>query len=826
MNMPDYIDRYRVVDFLGHGGFADVYLAHDPKLKRQVAVKLLHQAAIDRSSPNASMKSARERFVQEVEMLVTLEFDGVVRLYDYGEFDQRPYLVMQYMAGGTLAQRLDAGILSLADTAVILNRLCASLAKVHQRGIIHRDLKPQNILFDADGSPYLGDFGIAQLAATNNPTATIGTPGYMAPEQFEERPLTIQTDIYQMGVILFQLMTGSLPFEATTHAALIHKILEQPPPAIKEYDAKLDARFDQLFQIALAKDAGSRYGTAVSLADHFSQIVQTPTPVQEPIPQVPLAEEALVSPPKTENKRSLNWVWGGLLLLLLLLFGLGLLWPQLSTLFTERDGMAALVPQAGEQQQGVMVILVTATAVATDESLTVSEQQQPEPTPSPIATEMPQIMPTESDTATPTLVVATATPEPMATAFVLGMNTANVLSRRLSGLIVVDGNLEDWAMPPVTSSEHIVYQHPDWDESDDLFVNWLLTWDASYLYLGVAVLDDTHVQTETGNRIFRGDSVSLQIDTDRDGDLSDFISPDDFQIDISPGDFETIPPSAVQYQGTDSRGLQEITTNILVGAQKADFGYLLEAAIPWSSLNMTPVDGQIIGLALNATDDDNPETDIQELFISNVAGRDYNNPSSWGTLTLRDSTAVSALPVPTMTLASSSASSLMVEDFEYEDASILDELYWVNSPGNEISLQLGSTPHLFSGQSSLRVEYDVRIETGDFVGIERNLTAPMDWSEYDTVCFWIENPSFSGFFIFQFKEKDSESWKYRVPVQAGMSGETCLSLSKENFELNSRGLNNILELEQVDNFAFYFGEGGSASGVIYIDALQLRGFHD
>ena len=361
----------------------------------------------------------------------------------------------------------------------------------------------------------------------------------------------------------------------------------------------------------------------------------------------------------------MSWLWGGLLLLLLLLFGLGLLWPQLSTLFTERGGIAATVPEAGEQQ-GVMVILVTATAVATEESLTTLEQEQAESTPSPIATESPQILPTAENTATPTIPPATETPEPLATAFVLGINTANVLARRLNDLIVVDGNLEEWSSLPATSSEHIVYQHPDWDESDDLFVNWLLTWDASYLYLGVAVLDDTHVQTETGNRIFRGDSVSLQIDTDRDGDLSDFISPDDFQIDISPGDFETIPASAIQYQGTDERGMQEISANILVGSQKVDFGYLLEVAIPWSSLNVTPVDGQIIGLALNATDDDDPDSDVQELFISNVAGRDFNNPSSWGTLTLRDNTASSALPVPTVTSVSSSASSLMVEDFEYE----------------------------------------------------------------------------------------------------------------------------------------------------------------
>lgn len=820
MAMPTNIDRYQIVDFLGHGGFADVYLAHDPKLNRQVALKWLHAAALDRLAPN-STKSARERFAQEVETLVALEFDGVVRLYDFGEFEQRPYLVMQYMAGGTLAERLADGGLTLSETAVILKHLCISLDKVHQRGIIHRDLKPQNILFDDDGYPYLGDFGIAQLAATNNPTATIGTPSYMAPEQFEDKPLTIQTDIYQLGVILFQMVTGTTPFAATTHAALIHKILQQAPPSVHDYDLNLDPQLDDLFQIVLAKDAGSRYGTATSLAEHFSQVIEHPKPVQEKTPVIAPVVVSESPADMTQKKQSMIWLGSGLLLLLVLLFGGVLLLPQMRWLAPRPTGTTIPLQNRVEQQQGVMVILVTATAVATDETIITQSESLNIPTSTlDISAEATEILlAEESDIVTST---PTNTPEPITTPFVLGRDTSDVLARRLSGLIVVDGHLDEWPFIPAISSEHIVYENPSWDGSDDLLANWQLTWDATYLYLGVAVLDDTHVQIETGDRIFRGDSVSLQIDTDREGDLSDFISPDDFQIDISPGDFESIPPSAIQYQGTDDRGMQALNTNILVASQKVDFGYILEAAIPWSALNMVPGDGKLMGLALNATDDDDPANDLQELFISNVAGRDYNNPSSWGTLTLRDNTATNDIVAATATSPSASAASLMIEDFEYGDAAILNELYWVNSPGNEVSLQLGNPPNLVSGQSSLAVSYALRIDTGDYVGVERNLMTPMDWSDYNMICFWLHNPSFSGFLIFQFKEQNSESWKYRAPLQPNTTGEICLSLSKESFELNSRGLNNILELEKVDNYAFYFGEGGTTSGTVYIDALQLK----
>ena len=202
----------------------------------------------------------------------------------------------------------------------------------------------------------------------------------------------------------------------------------------------------------------------------------------------------------------------------------------------------------------------------------------------------------------------------------------------------VDGDLAEWSsIAAAASSTNRVYSAAGWDGSDDLTAVWQLAWDNSNLYVAVTVTDDTHVQTASGNQIFRGDGVDMQFDTVRDADFGDGLSPDDFQITLSPGDFAGSSPTAFRYRGTAGGAILDAPGghNVTVAAQQTGTGYTLEAAIPWTDLNLTPAAGLTIGLALNANDNDTPGTAVQEVMMSHMPNRTLTNPTTWGTLTLR-----------------------------------------------------------------------------------------------------------------------------------------------------------------------------------------------
>ncbi|HSG18187.1 MAG TPA: sugar-binding protein [Anaerolineae bacterium] len=202
---------------------------------------------------------------------------------------------------------------------------------------------------------------------------------------------------------------------------------------------------------------------------------------------------------------------------------------------------------------------------------------------------------------------------------------------------VLDGSLAEWLSVPAWSSTFLVFQDPSWNGSDDLQATWRLAWDSASLYIGVEVIDDIHVQTQTGNQIFRGDSVDMQIDTDREGDFGPRLSPDDFQLTFSPGDFAGLPPSAFRSQGSSTGQILDAPGghHIVMAVQRTAVGYNVEAAIPWTDLNLAPSAGMVLGLALNANDNDSPGTAVQEVMKSHVASRTLTDPTGWGTLTLR-----------------------------------------------------------------------------------------------------------------------------------------------------------------------------------------------
>jgi hypothetical protein len=210
-------------------------------------------------------------------------------------------------------------------------------------------------------------------------------------------------------------------------------------------------------------------------------------------------------------------------------------------------------------------------------------------------------------------------------------DNGTVEARQMVVTPAIDGNLEEWRDLPTFSSDKLVYSVPEWDGTDDVQAVWRLGWDNDNLLVAVEVEDNLHVQTQRGNQIFKGDSVSLQLDSDLTGDYGPGLSNDDYQINLSPGDFAGIPPSAFRFQG----GRDAPGHGIIVAAEQTERGYLLEAAIPWQDMGLAPSPGLEIGLALNVNDNDTPGTDVQEVMKSHMAARAFRDPTSWGRLILR-----------------------------------------------------------------------------------------------------------------------------------------------------------------------------------------------
>src|SRR5438270_4320542 len=242
--------RYRLDELLGRTGMSEVWAAHDAELRRRVAIKLL--------APDAD----RARFEREARAAATLSHPNITQIYDYGEAGGRPYMVLEYLPGGTLEDRLAGGKpLPDAMTDRIARELAAALAHAHQHGIVHRDLKPGNVLFDAEGRAKIADFGIARLGQGGTLTdagTVLGTAAYISPEQAAGETATPASDVYSFGVLLFRMLTGRLPFEAEHPLDLVAMHQTQPAPPVGRFRSDAPALLDALATAALAKDPRER----------------------------------------------------------------------------------------------------------------------------------------------------------------------------------------------------------------------------------------------------------------------------------------------------------------------------------------------------------------------------------------------------------------------------------------------------------------------------------------------------------------------------------------------------------------------------------------
>ncbi len=269
MDIPARIGRYEVKSLLGRGGMATVYRAYDPLFKREVAIKVLPRELLHDPS-------FRARFDREAETIAALEHPAIVPVYDFGEEDGQPYIVMRVMRGGSLEDRIRSGALTPAETARILSSLAPALDRAHAQGVVHRDLKPSNILFDGDGNPYLGDFGIARLtqsASAVTATGLIGTPAYMSPEQARgERDLDGRSDIYALGAITYQMLSGQLPYESDTPMGMAVKHITEPVPDLARIRPDLPPDLARLVDRAMAKRRDDRYRSAAQLVADLTTV--------------------------------------------------------------------------------------------------------------------------------------------------------------------------------------------------------------------------------------------------------------------------------------------------------------------------------------------------------------------------------------------------------------------------------------------------------------------------------------------------------------------------------------------------------------------------
>jgi len=217
----------------------------------------------------------RDFFQHEAEVIAALEHPCIVPIYDFGWQGQQPYIVMRYMAGGSLQDHLQKGELKLTEMAHILKRVAEALDAAHERNIIHRDVKPSNILFDAAGESFLSDFGIAksQTITDDEGEWLVGTPAYMSPEQAQGTHVDGRSDVYALGVVLYRLLTGQLPFSSDSATALINAHVELPVPDVRKVKANIPAVWQEVVAKAMAKDPKDRYASAGDFARDVNEVV-------------------------------------------------------------------------------------------------------------------------------------------------------------------------------------------------------------------------------------------------------------------------------------------------------------------------------------------------------------------------------------------------------------------------------------------------------------------------------------------------------------------------------------------------------------------------
>lgn len=256
------VGRYEILDIIGKGANSRVARAHDPMIGRLVAVKLL--------APEFAEGEARQRFLQEARVVGQLSHPSIITLHDMGidEATSTAYLVMEFLNGQPLDRILEKGSIPMPRACAWVAEVATALAAAHRKGIIHGDIKPANILITEENRVKLMDFGMARLTARESAGNSLsGTPAYWCPEQIMGKPQDARSDIFSLGVVLYELVTGRRPFDADSLQGICNRVLSSVALPPSHSNPSLPAAFDQLVARCLAKDPSARYASAETLAN-------------------------------------------------------------------------------------------------------------------------------------------------------------------------------------------------------------------------------------------------------------------------------------------------------------------------------------------------------------------------------------------------------------------------------------------------------------------------------------------------------------------------------------------------------------------------------
>jgi serine/threonine-protein kinase len=423
------LGQYDVLEIIGKGGMAAVYRARQDTVKRDVAVKVI-------MSGLAHSPDSLKRFQREAETVASLSHPHILRIFDYGQHGDLVYLVMELLRGGSLADLIRKGPLPPEAASRMLDQIASALDYAHKQGIIHRDFKPQNVLLDSEGNAYLTDFGIAkilgEMTVLTQSGAAMGTPLYMPPEQWKGMSLDARADIYALGVTLFEMLTGKLPFESDTPYGMMYKHLNEAPPSIRDVRADLPPGIDQVLLKAMAKDPDQRFVSAGELATAFKRALASSTQMQvQPMPPRPddlktIPELQSSRPPAqpptrptvptmpTPQRRSPAFLGIGATVIAIVLIGAFLVISRVQ----ESSALAATGTALGQllagQAESATSVAMVATLTATSTTPTPSQASLPTESPTQPPTQLPTQPPTA--TLTPTVPTATQSPAPTETA--------------------------------------------------------------------------------------------------------------------------------------------------------------------------------------------------------------------------------------------------------------------------------------------------------------------------------------------------------------------------------------------------------------------------
>jgi len=359
---------YRIIAQVGQGGMATVYKAYQSSMDRNVAVKVL-------PSQLAESKEFTKRFQQEAHIIAKLEHAHILPVFDYGESDGISYFVMRYLEAGTLKNKMEAGPLSLEEIDRIFTQLAGALSYAHSHGVVHRDLKPANALIDSQGNLFLTDFGIAKLLENASPRLTqtdaiMGTPAYISPEQAQAQTVDQRSDIYSLGIILYEMVTGRVPYVADTPLAVILKHVSNPLPLPSSIKADIPETLERVLLKALAKNPEDRFANVNDFLAAWKIALDTKTATpgrfdaltaitSAPVTPLTQGQPASVSNTSPKADKRTHWLIGGLSVgMCLLLIAAGFMFFRLRNI-RNNNASANNPNQQNQQSQSLSGEVVT-----------------------------------------------------------------------------------------------------------------------------------------------------------------------------------------------------------------------------------------------------------------------------------------------------------------------------------------------------------------------------------------------------------------------------------------------------------------------------------